>query len=166
MSEKDTSIPPMPMTNSTQSSLVSLAVEPTQRRCSARLLSKSVQQTLRQLQKDEHELRVAQLVKKNITFYKRQKVCESFTTFSILVSFSGEYIVNNLKEIYILWLFSILCLHCIVLWIPVLPHPQLPHSQHLPQPGRDGGGGGHPHMQGRQLLGVVQVRQITIIKEP
>jgi hypothetical protein len=94
MSEEETSMPPMPMPVSTHSSLVSLAVEPTQRRCSARLLSQSVQQTLRQLQKDEHELRVAHLVKKNITFYKRQKVCESFTTFSILVSFSGEYLVN------------------------------------------------------------------------
>ena len=166
MSMEEASLPHIPMSPSTNSSLVSLVMESPKRRCSARLLSQKVQQTLKQLQKDEHEIRVAQLVKKNIIFYKRQKVCEFFTTFSILVSFSGEYIVNNLKEIYILWLFSILCLHCIVLWIPVLPHPQLPHSQHLPQPGRDGGGGGHPHMQGRQLLGVVQVRQITIIKEP
>ena len=91
-------MPPMPMSPSTHSSLVSLAMESPKRRCSARLLSQSVQQTLRQLQKDEHEIRVAQLVKKNITFYKRQKVCESFTTFSILVSFSGEYL-GNIDEI-------------------------------------------------------------------
>ena len=157
MSEKDTSIPPMPMTNSTQSSLVSLAVEPTQRRCSARLLSQSVHQTLRQLQKDEHEIRVAQLVKKNQTFYKQQKVCESFSTFSILVSFSGECLDNIYKIEMSMYLVSILCLHCLVLWFSVLPHPQLPLSQHLLQPGHGGGGGGHPHVHSRQPLGVVQV---------
>jgi hypothetical protein len=92
MSNEDTIMPPIPVTPSIHCSLVSLAMESPKRRCSARLLSQSVHQTLRQLQKDEHELRVAQLVKKNITFYKRQKVCESFTTFSILVSFSGEYL--------------------------------------------------------------------------
>ena len=166
MSKEEASLPPTPLTPSTHSSLITLAVESPRRRCSARLLTQSVQQTLRQLQKDEHELRVAQLVKKNITFYKRQKVCESFTTFSILVSFSGEYLdIISTRDISML-LFSILCLHCLVLWIPVLLHPQLPHSQHLPQPEHGGGGGGHPHVQGRQLLGVVQVRQITIIKEP
>ena len=77
---------------SSHSSLISVAmVESPKRKCSARLLSQSVQQTLRQLKKDEHDLRVAQLVQKNKSFYKKQKVCESFTTLTILVSFSGEY---------------------------------------------------------------------------
>ena len=74
----------MPFSPSTHSSLISLDML----RKSPK--SRSVQQTLRQLKKDEHDIRVAKLLKKNETFYRRQKVCESFTTFSILVSFSGK----------------------------------------------------------------------------
>ena len=93
------------MPPSLNSSLISVCmVESPKRKCSARLLSQSVQQTLRQLKKDEHDLRVAQLVQKNKSFYKKQKVCESFTTFTILVSFSGEYLVLLL----LVYLFTIL----------------------------------------------------------
>ena len=81
---------PSKMSNSPHSSLLSVTMESPKRKCSARLLSQSVQQTLRQLKKDEHNLRVAQLIRRNEKFYRRQKVCESFTTFSILLSFSGE----------------------------------------------------------------------------
>ena len=65
--------------------------EDPKRRSSSRFLSKSVQRGLRQLKKDEHDQRVADLVKKNAIFYKRQKICESFTTFSIIFSFTCEY---------------------------------------------------------------------------
>ena len=90
MSTEEDPLPSLHLASSTHSSLVSITVESPKRRCSARLLSQSVQQTLRQLKKDEHDIRVAKLLKKNETFYRRQKVCESFTTFSILVSFSGK----------------------------------------------------------------------------
>ena len=72
----------------------SITVESPARRCSTRLLSKSVQQTLRQLQKEEHELRVANLVQKHRIFYRRQRVCESVTTFSILLVFSGRFMFS------------------------------------------------------------------------
>ena len=62
-----------------------------QRRCSARLLSQSVHQTLKQLQREEHESRVAELVRKNRIFYRKQRICESFTAFAIIVSFSGYF---------------------------------------------------------------------------
>ena len=90
MPEQDTSIPTVAVSSS-HSSMVSLGLESPKRRCSTRLLSQSVQQTLRQMKREEHELRVANLVRKNKAFYKKQKVCESFTTFSILVSFSGDF---------------------------------------------------------------------------
>ena len=86
---------PSKMSNSPHSSLLSVTMESPKRKCSARLLSQSVQQTLRQLKKDEHNLRVAQLIRRNEKFYRRQKVCESFTTFSILLSFSGERAHNE-----------------------------------------------------------------------
>ena len=90
----------MPFSPSTHSSLISLAMPPEspKRKCSARLLSQSVQQTLKKLKKDEHDLRVATLLQKDKAFYRKQKVCESFTTFSILVSFSGKYAVSPLYE--------------------------------------------------------------------
>lgn len=52
------------------------------------MLSQSVQQTLRQLQKDEHKARVAELIRRNAIFYRRQKLCETIFSSSILVSFS------------------------------------------------------------------------------
>ena len=158
MSLEEAIMPPVPMTPSTHSSLVSLAVESPKRRCSARLLSQSVQQTLRQLQKDEHEIRVAQLVKKNI---KSLSVFHHIFHLGVFFRWiSWHYYLWDISML----LFSILCLHCLVLWIPVLPHPQLPHSQHLPQPEHEGGWGGHPHVQGWQLLGVVQVWKISLSK--
>ena len=62
--------------------------EDPKRRSSSRFLSKSVQRGLLQLKKDEHDQRVADLVKKNALFYKRQKICESFTTFTIIFCFT------------------------------------------------------------------------------
>jgi len=61
---------------------------PGARRCSARLLSQSVQQTLRQLQKDEHKARVAELIHRNTIFYRRQKLCETVFSTSVLISFT------------------------------------------------------------------------------
>jgi hypothetical protein len=90
MCEDEATMNSLPVSTTTPSSQVSLTMESPKRRCSARLLSQSVHQTLEQLQKDEHDLKVTQLLKKSETYYKRQKVCETFITFSILVSFSGK----------------------------------------------------------------------------
>ena len=40
-------------------------------------------QTLKQLQREQHEARVAALVARNRVFYRRQRCCESFTAFVI-----------------------------------------------------------------------------------
>lgn len=48
-------------------------------------------QTLKQLQREQHEARVAALVARNRVFYRRQRCCESFTAFVIIVSFSGTW---------------------------------------------------------------------------
>ena len=48
-----------------------------------------VLQTLKQLQREQHEARVAALVARNRVFYRRQRCCESFTAFVIIVSFSS-----------------------------------------------------------------------------
>ena len=44
------------------------------RRCSTRLLSASVHQTLKQLQKEQYEQRVAQLIQRNKIFYRYSSV--------------------------------------------------------------------------------------------
>ena len=75
------------------------------RRCSTRLLSASVHQTLKQLQKEQYEQRVSQLVHRNKIFYRRQRICESFTAFLILVSFTGRQSISSSTV-------SLLCLQC------------------------------------------------------
>ena len=58
------------------------------RRCSARVLSMNLQHTLRQLRKEEHHARVANLLKRNAIFYKRQRFCECITMLSVLSMFT------------------------------------------------------------------------------
>ena len=58
------------------------------RRCSARVLSMNLQHTLRQLRKEEHHARVANLLKRNAMFYKRQRFCECITMLSVLSLFT------------------------------------------------------------------------------
>ena len=82
------------------------------RRCSTRLLSASVHQTLKQLQKEQYEQRVAQLVHRNKIFYRRQRICESFTAFLILVSFTGREI--NIIINCIIALFAVFSLYMVL----------------------------------------------------
>ena len=86
---------------------VSSELDSSKRRSSSRFLSKSVQRGLRQLKKDEHDLRVAHLVKKNATFYRRQKICETFTTFMIILIFTRKkqytsFLIVNISDLRLL----------------------------------------------------------------
>ena len=46
---------------------------------------------LKQIQKDEQAARVRELKRKQLEFYKKQKVCETFSTISIISTFGCKY---------------------------------------------------------------------------
>ena len=49
-----------------------------------------IRRGLKQLQKDDQAARVKELKRKQLQFYKKQKVCETLTTISIISSFSSK----------------------------------------------------------------------------
>ena len=50
-----------------------------------------IRRGLKQLQKDARAARVGELKRKQEQFYKKQKVCETLATISIISSFSSKY---------------------------------------------------------------------------
>ena len=50
-----------------------------------------IRRGLKQLQKDDQAARVKELKRKQLQFYKKQKVCETFSTISIISGFGSKY---------------------------------------------------------------------------
>ena len=140
-------------------STVSPEHESPKRRSSSRFLSKSVQRGLRQLKKDEHDQRVADLVKKNAIFYKRQKICESFTTFTIIFCFTRKLPNAPSNHATNFYMFSVLNLSGSLLRFWLLLHAWLQLDLSEPQHDEEGGGEGEADVQDWQVLGVVQVNK-------
>lgn len=59
------------------------------RRCSTRVLSLNVQQTLRHLRQQEHKSRVEARIEKNAEHYEKQRFCECVTMLSLLSIFTS-----------------------------------------------------------------------------
>ena len=52
-----------------------------------------IRRGLKQLQKDDQAARVKELKRKQLQFYKKQKVCETFSTISIISTFGCKYTI-------------------------------------------------------------------------
>ena len=49
-----------------------------------------------QLQRDDQEAKIRELKRKQLEFYKKQKVCETFATLTVISSFASMFHVSKI----------------------------------------------------------------------